>query len=391
MASGGPMRWSYCGHAMWLVEADGLRFVCDPLLGATHHAGVFEVVPRRTIDAGALRPDVLLVSHRHGDHFDVPSLHRLAQLDPDTVVLTPDALVAWAARALGFHDVRETPAGTLLAFEGVSLVTTPSRAPDEWGVMFGVGGVAAWNQVDSVFTGPDDIREVTQIATRALGARRLTMAAVRWQPMLEIAAQLGESLAFPTPPTIDCCTKSRRSTPHGWCRPRPVAPTSARGRGSIAWCSRWERRAFSPTSRGACRAPTGCMCAPVIACASTARASRSRPTPQRRCSSARATTPAASHRCRSLRWSTRTPGATMSPRCSRGSSSGCTPSWHPRWRLHGRACTPAHRCAWRSRSCGRTAAPSEPSWSPITALACSPASTPTGTRSIRSRARCCGK
>ncbi len=191
------MRWSYCGHAMWLVEADGLRFVCDPLLGATHHAGVFEVVPRRTIDAGALRPDVLLVSHRHGDHFDVPSLHRLAQLDPDTVVLTPDALVAWAARALGFHDVRESPAGTLLAFEGVSVVTTPSRAPDEWGVMFGVGGVAAWNQVDSVFTGPDDIREVAQIATRALGARRLTMAAVRWQPMLEIAAQLGESLAFP--------------------------------------------------------------------------------------------------------------------------------------------------------------------------------------------------
>ena len=92
---------------MWLCEAAGLRLLFDPLLGPEHHCGVFETVPRRRVHAEALRPDFVLVSHRHPDHFDVPSLHRLARLDPEAVVITPDALVAWAARTLGFRTVHE--------------------------------------------------------------------------------------------------------------------------------------------------------------------------------------------------------------------------------------------------------------------------------------------
>ncbi|MBX7082438.1 MAG: MBL fold metallo-hydrolase [Nannocystaceae bacterium] len=189
--------WTYLGHAMWLVEAGPLRLLCDPLLGATHHADVFELVPRREIVTGRLRPDLVLVSHRHGDHFDVPSLHALARADADSVVITPDPLVAWAARALGFHDVREVAPGTLLAFDDVALVTTPSVAPDEWGVMVGTGGTTGWNLVDTVLRGPQDVVHVRDEALRALGCDTVGLACVRWQPMLEIAAQLGESTAFP--------------------------------------------------------------------------------------------------------------------------------------------------------------------------------------------------
>ncbi|HWB81460.1 MAG TPA: MBL fold metallo-hydrolase, partial [Nannocystaceae bacterium] len=106
------MELCYLGHAMWLCEAAGLRLLTDPLLAATHHCGVFEVVPRREVDAAALRADFVLVSHRHPDHFDVASLDRLAQLDPDSVVVTSDELVAWAARALGFTSVRVVAPGT---------------------------------------------------------------------------------------------------------------------------------------------------------------------------------------------------------------------------------------------------------------------------------------
>jgi hypothetical protein len=180
-----------------MAEAAGLRILCDPLLGPSHHAGVFEVVPRRALVAEALRPDFILVSHRHPDHFDVPSLHRLVRLDPDAVVVTPDPLVAWAARRLGARAVRELPPGHRVDLDGAALVTTPSLAPDEWGVMLATADGAAWNQVDTVLADPGHVRRVARAALDALGAADLALALVRWQPLLEVAAQLGRRAAFP--------------------------------------------------------------------------------------------------------------------------------------------------------------------------------------------------
>ncbi|MCA9710253.1 MAG: MBL fold metallo-hydrolase, partial [Myxococcales bacterium] len=170
------MDWSCLGHAMWLVEAAGLRLLCDPLLGPEHHGGVFETVPRRRVRAEALRPDFVLVSHRHPDHFDVPSLHQLARLDPDAVVVTPDRLVAWAARALGFRTVHVLPPGQHVALDGVRLVTTPSLGPDEWGVMIAADGAVGWNQVDAVLR---DAEHVARVRDEALGALGQAVAAGR--------------------------------------------------------------------------------------------------------------------------------------------------------------------------------------------------------------------
>lgn len=182
---------------MWLVEAAGLRLLCDPLLGPEHHGGVFETVPRRRVVASALRPDFVLVSHRHPDHFDVPSLHRLARLDPDTVVITPDALVAWAARTLGFRSVRVVPPGQRIELDGLVLVTTPSLGADEWGVLVAADGAVAWNQVDAVLRDAAHVQQVLDVVLPAVGASGVDLALVRWQPMLEIAAALGRATAFP--------------------------------------------------------------------------------------------------------------------------------------------------------------------------------------------------
>lgn len=182
---------------MWLVEAAGLRLLFDPLLGPTHHGGVFEVVPRRRVDAAALRPDFLLISHRHPDHFDVPSLARLVALDPDVVVVTPDPLVAWAARELGARAVRQIGADHRIDLDGVTLVTTPSLAPDEWGALVATADGAVWNQVDTVLTDADEVRRVAAAGLAAAGATALALALVRWQPLLEVAAQLGHRTAFP--------------------------------------------------------------------------------------------------------------------------------------------------------------------------------------------------
>ena len=185
------------GHASWLIEAAGLRLLCDPLIELDHYAGMFEVSPRRRLRAEALRPDFVLVSHRHPDHFDVPSLARLARLDPETVVVTPDALVASSARQLGFSTVHEVPAGQLIELDGVRLVTTESAAEEEWGVMIACDDAVIWNQIDTVFRGPGHLRRVKEGALEALGTARIDLALIQWQPLLEIAAQLGQALAFP--------------------------------------------------------------------------------------------------------------------------------------------------------------------------------------------------
>jgi hypothetical protein len=191
------MDWISLGHACWLVEAAGLRLLCDPLLEVEHYRGVFEVTPPRRLRAEALRADFILVSHAHPDHFDVPSLRRLAQLDAESVVVTPDPLVAETARALGFSTVHEVVAGQRVELDGVTLVTTESVVPDEWGVMIATAEGVVWNQVDAVFRGVEHARAVTAASLAALGRERVDLALVHGRPMHEIAAQLGDSIAFP--------------------------------------------------------------------------------------------------------------------------------------------------------------------------------------------------
>jgi Beta-lactamase superfamily domain len=200
------MDWTYLGHAGWLATLggdDGLRIVFDPLLADTHHGDVFEVRPARTIDASALRADFIVISHRHPDHFDVQSLRLLAQQDPDSVVLTSDALVERAARAVGFTTVARVDALHRIELDGAVLLTTPSFGTElEWGVMVATAEGVVYNQVDSVMRNTADVRELMRRAADGLDRpelrQRLDFGLVRWQPLREIQAALADEAGFPT-------------------------------------------------------------------------------------------------------------------------------------------------------------------------------------------------
>ncbi len=72
------LRVLWLGHASFLVELDGTRFLIDPILG---RAG--GIVPRVTplpIEKAAIpRPDAVLVTHGHPDHLDAASVRALAR------------------------------------------------------------------------------------------------------------------------------------------------------------------------------------------------------------------------------------------------------------------------------------------------------------------------
>ncbi len=189
------MKLDALGHAGWLVHAGALRILCDPILFERHAGGVFQVDPPRRIRAADLRPDLILVSHAHFDHFDVESLAALCGEDADSVLVTPDELVARAASELGFRQVKQVAPGTRVDLDGdVSLTLTPSAAPDvEVGVMIGDASGLVWNMIDTVFASPAD---VTRVARTAAQGRPLDLALAPLQPMREIALATAGYVGF---------------------------------------------------------------------------------------------------------------------------------------------------------------------------------------------------
>ena len=105
------VRLSFVGHASWLIQSAGLNILVDPIW--SQRASPFSFVgPKRVNDPGIafdkLPPiDVVLVSHGHYDHLDLPTLSKLAAKFSPRVV-TP----------LG-NDITMTNANADIRAEGV--------------------------------------------------------------------------------------------------------------------------------------------------------------------------------------------------------------------------------------------------------------------------------
>ncbi len=196
------MDWCYLGHAMWLVTVGDLRLLFDPQLDDTHHDGLFEINPSRTIDVEALRPDFIIVSHRHPDHFNVSTLKRLAELDPDSVVVTSDRLVASVAKRVGFTTVAQVDALQRIELSDATLLTTPSYGSEiEWGMMVACQDGVAFNQIDTVLRDVTDVTRTLEQAAVAFNrpelAEGIDLGIVQWQPLLEINHTLARDIGFP--------------------------------------------------------------------------------------------------------------------------------------------------------------------------------------------------
>ncbi|HND32535.1 MAG TPA: MBL fold metallo-hydrolase, partial [Myxococcota bacterium] len=189
------MRWTALGHAMGWVEAEGFRILFDPQLSGSHHQGLFRVFPERHF-ARELQPDLVVVSHRHPDHFDVASLARLGKRNP--VLVTPDLFVGQVAERLGF-SVCILRNYEPLRLDGLTLLPTPSFCKVvEWGMMLHSRRGWLWNQVDTELQSPERVAEVLGRARAVLGAKGAPdLAIVRWQPLHEVEPVLGGAMGFP--------------------------------------------------------------------------------------------------------------------------------------------------------------------------------------------------
>src|SRR5437899_332396 len=118
----GGISVTYVGHATVLVRFDGVALLTDPVYSQRL------ILPKRLVEPGVplaqLPPlDVVLVSHGHVDHLDVPTHHRLPKTD--TVAVVAKNLSDLVA-GCGYREVIELAWGDTVTIRGVRM--TPEDA-----------------------------------------------------------------------------------------------------------------------------------------------------------------------------------------------------------------------------------------------------------------------
>jgi L-ascorbate metabolism protein UlaG (beta-lactamase superfamily) len=115
-SSGLALTW--WGHASATVEIGGRRVATDPVLGSNRLFHLRRHTARPL--ASAAEADVVLISHLHGDHLDLPSLRRFA---PEVPVVVP----AGGERLLRRRpDVRPVRPGDELEVAGAHVAVLPA-------------------------------------------------------------------------------------------------------------------------------------------------------------------------------------------------------------------------------------------------------------------------
>lgn len=104
-------RLTWLGHATVRIEVDGVRVLTDPLLRSRLMHLRRHTAP---VPASLTEADVVVISHPHPDHLDLPSLR---SLPPDTAVLVPEG-VGKVVRRAGLRNVEELRVGQTVSVGG---------------------------------------------------------------------------------------------------------------------------------------------------------------------------------------------------------------------------------------------------------------------------------
>jgi L-ascorbate metabolism protein UlaG (beta-lactamase superfamily) len=112
-------RIRFVGHSTVLIEVDGVRVLTDPLL----RRRVAHLRRDSPVDPGSLGAvDVVLVSHAHRDHLDLPSL---GSISANALILVPRGLGSLLSRR-GHPNVTEVAVGDTISVRGVELQVLPA-------------------------------------------------------------------------------------------------------------------------------------------------------------------------------------------------------------------------------------------------------------------------
>ena len=121
-------RLTWLGHASFLLRQNGLTIVTDPYL-SDYASPIPPLGPKRFVPpalrAQQLPPiDLLLLSHNHYDHLDIPSLEHLP-LAPDAKAIVPLGLTSYVNER-GFSQVFEVDWHDRIDLGGLTVTALPA-------------------------------------------------------------------------------------------------------------------------------------------------------------------------------------------------------------------------------------------------------------------------
>jgi L-ascorbate metabolism protein UlaG (beta-lactamase superfamily) len=111
----------FIGHACVVIDIDGVRIATDPVTRA--RVGPLQRVVPVPAKARLADVDLVLISHLHWDHLDLPSLKRLA---PGTPIVVPAGAGDWLRRS-GFPATRELAIGEAMEVGGIRIDGVPAN------------------------------------------------------------------------------------------------------------------------------------------------------------------------------------------------------------------------------------------------------------------------
>ncbi|MBD2299677.1 MBL fold metallo-hydrolase [Nostoc sp. FACHB-87] len=184
------MKIQMIGHASIFVETQDCKVMMDPVLWDKFCEVTTSICPEREVIYDQIPEyDVLVISHRHLDHFDIRSL---AYLPKNVDVFIPkDQLIENCLRQLGYSHIYTLSDFSEVKIGSTTLLATRSenRVP-EYGMVFADPSGVFWNQVDSLVNANTINFVKSQYPT-------IDFLLACWQPMLETEYQYNQSCAFP--------------------------------------------------------------------------------------------------------------------------------------------------------------------------------------------------
>ena len=164
----GSLDVTWLGHATALVVVDGIRILTDPALTPR----IAHLRRHHRVDAEALAPDVVLISHIHMDHLHLASLKLVTRDRSRPVTIIVPAGAAALVRRAGFAPVIETRVGDTIRFGTVDVETVPAvhsdgRGPHRRIRATAVGFVISGRDGTVYFAGDTDIFDAMADLSRA--------------------------------------------------------------------------------------------------------------------------------------------------------------------------------------------------------------------------------
>jgi UDP-MurNAc hydroxylase len=211
-------------HACLVIESRDTTVLTDPIFFDYLWEECNVQCPSIDLDLAKLpKVDILNISHRHQDHFDIRTLAYLAGdsgiLAPDAVVLAPrDEILLEVLEKLEFKNITIVEDFKALEIKGLTLTPTPSLNKQDYfpehGLLVHDGEVTLWNQVDTIVS-----PEIIKYMQRLYG--QLDFAHVRYLPLLEGNFSFHNPLELPMG-EYDSFLKAASAT-----RPKFAVPGSA--------------------------------------------------------------------------------------------------------------------------------------------------------------------